>query len=110
VLNDRNDGSLWMYAVAGVHPVAGHYDGTLESPDVFTLEAHFHDYDTDERVRAAVQRLRVRYVLIGRGYVREYNRRATGLRDLGGADFLTKVYENEDAVVYRLVAPESATP
>jgi hypothetical protein len=110
VLNDRNDGSQWMYAVAGVHPVAGHYDGTLESPDVFTLQAHFRDYDTDERVRAAVRRLHVRYVLIGRGYVREYNRRATGLRDLGGADFLTKVYENEDAVVYRLVAPGGATP
>ncbi|WP_245886057.1 DUF6541 family protein [Umezawaea tangerina] len=110
VLNDRNDGSLWMYAIAGVHPVAGHYDGSLESPDVFTLQAHFRDYDTDPKVRAAVQHLNVRYVLIGRGFVREYNRRATGLRDLGGADFLAKVYENEDAVVYRLVGPESAAP
>ena len=108
VLNDRNDGSLWMYAIAGVHPVAGHYDGTLEPPDVFTLQAHFREYDTDDRVREAVRRLNVSYVLIGRGYVRGYNRRATGLRDLGGADFLSKVYENEDAVVYRLVVPKSA--
>src|ERR1041384_1781571 len=87
VLNDRHDGSLWVYAVAGVHPGAGPHGGPPASPDVVPLQAHFHDYDTDERVRAAVQRLKVRYVLIGRGYVREYNRRATGLRELGGADF-----------------------
>jgi hypothetical protein len=107
VLNDRNDGTLWMYAVAGVHPVAGHYDGTLESPDVFALQAHFREYDTDTKVRTAVQHLNVRYVIVGRGFVREYNRRATGLRDLNEADFLTKVYENEDAVVYRLNGVES---
>ncbi|MGH3625426.1 MAG: DUF6541 family protein, partial [Sciscionella sp.] len=29
VMNDRMDGSLWMYAVAGVAPVAGHFDRSL---------------------------------------------------------------------------------
>ena len=110
VLNDRNDGSAWMYAISGVRPVAGHFDASLESPDLVSLQMRFRDYETDDQVRSVVKRLNVRYVIIGRGYVRDYNRRAPGLRDLNSADFLTKVYENEDSVIYRLTPPESATP
>ncbi len=37
VLNDRGDGSAWMYAIAGVLPVAGHYNASRIGPDAFTL-------------------------------------------------------------------------
>ncbi len=33
VLNDRGDGSAWMYALTGVKPVAGHYDSYRVGPD-----------------------------------------------------------------------------
>ncbi|GAA3890227.1 hypothetical protein GCM10022243_63830 [Saccharothrix violaceirubra] len=105
VLNDRNDGTLWMYAIAGVQPIAGHYDGSLESPAIAMLEQHFVEYDENAAVRAAVKRLNVRYVILGQGFVRGWNERAGGLRGLEGKPFLTKIYENDNAVVYRLVPP-----
>jgi hypothetical protein len=103
VMNDRYDGSLWMYAMAGVQPVAGHYDGSLESPDISLLQAKFNEYDENPQVRAVVKRLNVRYVMVGRGFVRDGQERAPGLRDLYGKPYLEKLYENEDAVVYKLV-------
>lgn len=108
VLNDRNDGSAWMYAISGAHPVAGHFDGSLESPDLISLQNDFREYETDSRVRATIKRLNVQYVMVGRGYVRDFNRRAPGLRDLNSAAFLTKVYENEDAVIYRLTPSDNS--
>lgn len=104
VLNDRNDGSVWMYALSGRLPVAGHYDGTgLGGTDVGLLEAHFNQYDRDPQVRAAVQRLGVGYVYVADGFLRGYNERAAGLTDLGIAPFLEIVYRNPDAVLYRIV-------
>ncbi|MEO6090561.1 MAG: DUF6541 family protein, partial [Umezawaea sp.] len=108
VLNDRNDGSAWMYAISGAHPVAGHFDGSLESPDLTSLQNDFRKYETDPRVRSTIKRLNVKYVMVGRGYVRDFNRRAPGLRDLNSAAFLTKVYENEDAVIYRLTPSDNS--
>ncbi|MFD1147629.1 DUF6541 family protein [Saccharothrix hoggarensis] len=109
VMNDRNDGTLWMYAIAGVRPIAGHYDGSAESPDIALLQGRFNEYDENPAVRAAVKRLNVRYAIVGRGFVRGWMERAPGLRDLNGKPFLEKVYENEDAIVYKLV-PEPGEP
>ena len=39
VLNDRGDGSAWMYAIAGVLPVAGHYNASQIGPDARLLAA-----------------------------------------------------------------------
>lgn len=104
VLNDRNDGSVWMYALSGALPVAGHYDGTgLGGTDVEVLESRFNQYDRDPEVRAAVQRLGVGYVYVAQGFLRGYNGRAAGLTDLGIAPFLEVVYRNPDAVLYRIV-------
>lgn len=102
VLNDRGDGSVWMYALAGVRPVAGHYDATLTGPDATLLAERFRDYDTDERVRAAARRLHVRYVVVGRGFLRAESTRQPGLRGLTAVSALTRVYENPDIVIYRL--------
>jgi hypothetical protein len=102
VMNDRNDGTAWMYAIVGVRSVVGHYDGTWIGPDAALLADSFNSYDDNPAVREAVARENIRYVMIGRGFIREYFRRQPGLRDLDGAAFLEKVYENEDAVVYKL--------
>lgn len=102
VMNDRMDGTLWMYAIAGVQPVAGHYDGSLEAPSIGLLQARFRDYDRDPAVRDAVRHLNVRYALVGRGWVRQWVDRMPGVRDLDRESFLEKVYENADATVYRL--------
>ncbi|MEC3980551.1 DUF6541 family protein [Amycolatopsis sp. H20-H5] len=103
VLNDRLDGTAWLYAITGIHPVAGHYDGGAGPKDASYLLLHFRDYDTDPEVRAAVARLDVRHVLLGHGSIRPGAPRAPGLRDLDGLDFLRKDYQNPDATIYTIV-------
>ncbi|MEV0065891.1 MULTISPECIES: DUF6541 family protein [unclassified Amycolatopsis] len=104
VLNDRMDGTAWMYAIAGVHPVAGHYDGGGHvDPDAVYLALHFRDYDTDPRVRDAVRRLDVHHVLVGSGTIRKDTPIAPGLQRLDGLDFLRVDYRNPGAVIYTIV-------
>ncbi|WP_326567621.1 DUF6541 family protein [Amycolatopsis rhabdoformis] len=104
VLNDRMDGTAWMYAIAGVHPVAGHYDGGGNvDPDAVYLAMHFRDYDTDPRVRAAVARLDVHHVLVGSGTIRKDTPIAPGLHGLAGKDFVRVDYRNPGAVIYTIV-------
>ncbi|MFF0144688.1 hypothetical protein ATK36_3132 [Amycolatopsis sulphurea] len=104
VLNDRLDGTAWMYALSGVHPVAGHYDGGGRiSPDATYLALHFRDYDTDPEVRAAVRRLDVHHVLIGSGTIVKNAPVAPGLTGLDGRDFLRLDYRNRGAAIYTIV-------
>ncbi|GAB3138879.1 DUF6541 family protein [Amycolatopsis sp. NPDC004378] len=103
VLNDRMDGTAWMYALTGVHPVAGHYDAGVAPPDALYLATHFTNYDTDPEARAAVERLNIHYVLVGSGTIRRDTPIAPGLQHLDGRDFVTVVYRNPGAVIYRLV-------
>jgi hypothetical protein len=102
VLNDRGDGSAWMYAIAGVLPIAGHYNASRIGPDINLLNARFNRYPDEPEVRAAVERLGVSYVMLGRGFVRSDWRRAPGLIGLDDAEWLQTVYRNRDAVIYRI--------
>ncbi|WP_216212966.1 DUF6541 family protein [Amycolatopsis aidingensis] len=102
VLNGRSDGTAWLYAITGVRPVAGHYDGNVVPPDAAYLAAHFREYQHDPKVQAAVRRLNVRHVLLGSGSVLPDLTRAPGLRDLDGLPFLNEVYRNQHAVIYAL--------
>jgi hypothetical protein len=105
VLNDRYDGSVWMYALDGVLPVAGHYDATGLGPtDVGLLETRFNAYASDPAVRAAVRRLDVEYLMVGQGFLRGDSQRAAGLTALDGAPYLTAVYRSPEAVIYRIDA------
>ncbi len=101
-LNDRLDGTVWTYAISGVRTVSGHFDETLSPSDARLLEWNFRDYRTNPEVEAAVRRLNVRWVILGQyGYPPGAPRQA-GLRDLDGLSFVTEVYRNPDAVIYRL--------
>lgn len=102
VMNDRGDGSVWMYALAGVRPVAGHYSGVAVTPDATLLEERFDDYDADSEVRAAAQRLGVAWVVVDRGFLREDAVRQPGLREVDAVRSLQVVYRNPDVTVYRL--------
>jgi hypothetical protein len=134
VMNQNNDGSAWMYALTGVRPVNGHvevyrvdaaqdlsgyaltmlppYNGTAEvfrmSEAQLLLHKRFNQIDTDSQVRATIKRLNVQYVFVGRGYVRNWFRRADGLRDLERVRSLQLVYENLDVRIYRVLAAPRA--
>ncbi|WP_103382004.1 DUF6541 family protein [Pseudonocardia dioxanivorans] len=104
VMNDRYDGSVWMYALDGVLPVAGHYDATnLGETDIGLLERSFDLYGTDPEVADAVRRLDVGYVMIGQGFLRADNVRAPGLVNLAGQPWLREVFRNPQAVIYQVL-------
>ncbi|SFB01971.1 hypothetical protein SAMN05216266_103320 [Amycolatopsis marina] len=102
VLNDRKDGTVWLYAISGVQAVAGHYNPGSAPPDARLLANHFREYASNPEVRAAVERLGVRHVLLGSGSITPDIPRAPGLRDLDGLPFLERVFSNPDAVIYAL--------
>jgi hypothetical protein len=102
VMNDRGDGSVWIYALTGVRTVAGHFDPFGVNPDAELLGGRFNDYDTDPTVRAAAARLQVRYAIVGRGHLVAHWHRQPGMMRLDRVRALEKVYENPDAVIYRL--------
>ncbi|MDV6012375.1 DUF6541 family protein [Haloechinothrix sp. LS1_15] len=106
VLNDRSDGSVWLYAISGVRSVAAHYDAHHPPPDALYLANHFRNYDHDPEVRASVERLGVRHVFVGSGQIHPDYTRSPGLSNLDDADFLDEVYRNPDAVIYEIVDSE----
>jgi hypothetical protein len=102
---------VWMYALTGVRPVAGHYDATgLGETDVHLLQTRFNDYRRDPAVRDAVDRLDVEYVMLGEGFLRGYEARAPGLTGLADASYLATVYRSPDAVIYRVLDTATTSP
>lgn len=110
VMNDRGDGSLWMYALDGVRPVFGHYDATSVSSDQVLLAEAFDRYDTDPAVRAAAARLDVGWAVVGRGFIRPESTRQPGLVGLDRVRALRLVYANPDISIYRLDAAPEPSP
>jgi hypothetical protein len=103
VMNDRGDGSEWMYALTGVHTVAEHYDGQRIGPGAELLGAHFDEYATNPAVRAAVADLGIRYVQLNEGFIRPTFYRQGGLDDLAGQPWLRLVYRNPAVTLYEIV-------
>ncbi|MEQ0561492.1 DUF6541 family protein [Amycolatopsis sp. NEAU-NG30] len=103
-MNDRFDGTAWTYALSGVRTVAGHFDETLLPSDALLLAGHFRDYQTDPAVRAAVRRLNIHWVILGKPSSEPgkppYQ---PGLVGLDREPFLKEVWRNSDSVIYRLV-------
>lgn len=102
VLNDRGDGSAWMYPLTGVKPVAGHYDELRIGPDATLLAERFNQYLRDPEVRSAVAALDIHYVQLDQGFLRNWAARQPGLTDLAGQPWLQVVYSNPDVVLYAI--------
>lgn len=110
VLNDRGDGSVWLYALTGADSVATHFDAHRTGPDAKLLAERFNQYATDPAVRAAVERLNVHFVQVDTGFLRDDAHREPGLTNLDGQPWLQLVYANPDLRFYRIVDPALATP
>jgi hypothetical protein len=100
--NANVDGSAWMYAVAGLHPLWTHYDYPQQQgpgPHRFVFWAYADDADTDPRVAAAVHALNIRYVLISSPPVRGFSL-PDGLVSLEKSRSWAKIYDNGGASIY----------
>ncbi len=102
-MNDRFDGTAWTYALTGIRTVAAHFDETSPPADAVLLANRFRNYSTDPAVRAAVRRLNIHWVILGKPATEPGHPYQPGLTGLAGEPFLRAVYRNPDAVIYRLV-------
>ncbi len=101
--NANVDGSAWMYAVAGLHPLWTHYDFPQQQgpgPQRYIFWAYADDADNDPRVAAAVADLNIRYVLISSPTVRGFSL-PDGLVSLGKSRSWAKIYDNGEASIYQ---------
>ncbi|MEI6251821.1 MAG: DUF6541 family protein [Mycobacteriaceae bacterium] len=103
VIGDANvDGTAWMYAVAGLHPLWTHYDYPVQQGpgyNRFVFWAYADDADHDPRVAAAVRALNIKYVLTSGPVVRGFVV-PDGLVSLDKSTSWAKIYDNGTARIY----------
>jgi D-galactosaminyltransferase len=103
VIGDANtDGTAWIYAVAGLHPLWTHYDYPVQQGpgyQRFIFWAYADDADTDPRVAEAVKALNIRYVVTSTPVVRGFVM-PDGLVSLDKSRSWEKIYDNGEARIY----------
>ncbi len=100
--NANTDGTAWMYAVSGLHPLWTHYDyPQQQGPGYhrFIFWAYADDADTDPRVAEAVHALNIRYVITSSPVVRGFVM-PDGLKSLGGSRSWKQIYDNGEDHIY----------
>ena len=100
--NANTDGTAWMYAVSGLHPLWTHYDYPVQQgPGYhrFIFWAYADDADTDPRVAEAVKALNIRYVLTSTPVVLKFAM-PDGLVSLEKSRSWEKIYDNGEARIY----------
>lgn len=100
--NSNVDGTNWMYAVAGLHPLWTHYDYPVQmGPGYhrFIVWAYARKGDTDKRVPEAIKALNIRYVLASGPTVRGF-KIPDGLVSLDKSPYWTMIYDNGGAQIY----------
>jgi len=100
--NANTDGTAWMYAVAGLHPLWTHYDYPVQQgPGYhrFIFWAYADDADTDPRVAEAVKALNIRYVVTSTPVVLKFAM-PDGLVSLDESRSWEKIYDNGETRIY----------
>jgi len=115
VLNDPNDGSPWMWSLAGVRPVFGAALTDPVSPPLPESRQLLVDglncLDSDQDVRRAVEDLGVRYVYSSNTTITGPPTTNQGFLDLADVASLKPVYDRDGAVVYEIdLTPLADTP
>ncbi|WP_123028325.1 DUF6541 family protein [Mycolicibacterium stellerae] len=100
--NANTDGTAWMYAVSGLHPLWTHYDFPVQQgPGYhrFIFWAYADDADTDPRIAEAVKALNIRYVLTSTPVVLKFAM-PDGLVSLEKSRSWEMIYDNGEARIY----------
>lgn len=103
LIADSNvDGTSWMYAVAGLHPLWTHYDYPVQmGPGYhrYIFWAYAKKGDSDPRVVEAIKALNIRYVLASGPTIRGF-KVPDGLYFLNKSPYWTLIYDNGGAQIY----------
>ncbi|MDT5264935.1 MAG: D-galactosaminyltransferase [Mycobacterium sp.] len=100
--NANTDGTAWVYAVAGLHPLWTHYDFPVQQGpgyNRFIFWAYADDADTDPRVAEAVKALNIRYVVTSTPVVLKFVM-PDGLLSLDKSKSWAKIYDNGETRIY----------
>jgi hypothetical protein len=100
--NANTDGTAWMYAVAGLHPLWTHYDYPVQQgPGYhrFIFWAYADDADTDPRIAEAVKALNIRYVVTSTPVVLKFAM-PDGLVSLDKSKSWEMIYDNGETRIY----------
>ncbi len=114
--NANTDGTSWMYAVAGLHPLWTHYDYPQQQGpgyNRFIFWAYADDADTDPRIAQAVRALNIRYVITSSTVVKGFVM-PDGLVSLDKSKSWAKIYDNGRSRIYEwrgdMAASNTAAP
>ena len=105
--NANTDGTAWMYAVNGLHPLWTHYDfPQQQGPGYhrFIFWAYADQADTDPRVAEAVRALNIRYVVTSTPVVRGFVM-PDGLVSLDESRSWKKIFDNGSDRIYEWQGP-----
>lgn len=100
--NANTDGTAWMYAIAGLHPLWTHYDYPMQQgPGYhrFIFWAYARKGDADPQVVEAVRLLNIRYILTSVPTVQGFAV-PDGLVSLEKSPSWAKIYDNGEARIY----------
>lgn len=100
--NANTDGTAWMYAVAGLHPLWTHYDYPVQQgPGYhrFIFWAYARNGDADPRVLESIKALNIRYILTSSPTVRGFAV-PDGLVSLEKSPSWKKIYDNGGARIF----------
>lgn len=100
VLNDPADGSVWLYALTGVHPQFGHYDSSA-SPETGLLLNQLSQLDTNRQVQHALAGNGTLYVLT-REHPPDKPVTAPGLEHLNTVSGLTLIWHRAGFALYHV--------
>jgi hypothetical protein len=115
IMNDANDGSAYLSAVAGLHPLFGHVvePGSISAmgPTQQLLLEHFNCLDGDPAVRSAIERLGIKYVFLGSGFVRPDFHRLAGLEGIESSSSVRLVHSVPGVQIYAVdLTPRPTAP
>ena len=100
--NANVDGTAWLYAVTGLHPLWTHYDYPVQQGPGYhryIFWAYADDADNDPRVAEAVKALNIRYILVSTPVVRGFVV-PDGLASLEKSRSWEKIYDNGEDRIY----------
>ncbi|MEQ0559121.1 DUF6541 family protein [Amycolatopsis sp. NEAU-NG30] len=102
VLNDKADGSVWMYALAGVMPTQWNFYGAEFDTDAGYLSVFANDVEKYPKVRKLLTDLKVRYAFVGSGKVTATTQNDVGLQHLDTSPGFKLVFRNAGAKIYEI--------